>query len=476
MRYTKGMLRWSRLMRDNPCGTALLLLVCCLLPSALHAQAVLPSAPQSVGYVNGRLHVYSAGVLLAAQYKDDDIVTFTPDTFFVKIDDDITYVVQQPETGDYYYTAPDRKGRSCLYVAHREPHRSKTRRVKMGDMEVEHPVFNADGTIMVFASMERNHGYGGYDLWYSRYRDGEWQEPHNMGNRVNTTGDEVSPWVAGGYLFFSSNGREDSRQQPTVYATRLIARQVIGDTVGMLQIGRSRVQQLPECAEGGACYGFVVDSARGGAYWYDAAAGIRYRKGALEAMTLWGYAYGVDKKPLEGVKVTAREGEKAVSETVTRKDGFYRITLPAGRTYAMEYRLKNRYVHRAAVSAKADEVNLIGERQLDVTLDGLPVGRPLYYTDLFGPDAVVDLSAHGREQLDVLVRFLKDNPTLRVQLTLTCDVTDNAEYNALLTGHRLRVLEDYLRERLPAGMALETRCGVGEAAATGETKLSVMLK
>ena len=193
-------------------------------------------------------------------------------------------------------------------------------------------------------------------------------------------------------------------------------------------------------------------------------------------MSLWGYAYGVDKKPLEGVKVTAKAGDKSVAETVTRKDGFYRLTLPAGKEYDMEYRLKNCFVQHVAVNAKADEVNLVGEQQRDVTLDGMPVGRIIHYTDLFGPDAVVDLSVHGMEQLDVLVRFLKDNPALRVQLTLTCDLTDNAEYNALLTEQRLRVLEDYLRERLPAGLALETRVGSTDATATGETKLAVLMK
>ena len=441
--------------------------------------ATLPAPPQYVGYAGGKVLAYSAGVLLAAQYEDDDIVAFTPDTFFVKIGDDVTYVVQHPETGDYYYTAPDRKGRSCLYMAHREPYRYKTKRVKLGDMEVEHPTFNADGTIMVFTSMDRTRGYGGYDLWYSCFKDGQWQEPVNMGNRVNSQGNEVSPWIAGGYLFYSSDAREEGSRRQCVYATRLIAQQVVGDTVGMLQIGRSRVQQLPVAADGES-YGFVVDSARGGAYWYNAKAGMLRHKGPLQAVTLWGRVWDADRKALSGAKVTALSGEQTLQETGTQADGFYRLTLPAGKTYTVEYRQKNRYVHRQQVAAVADAVNLVGEKQLDVVLDGLPVGRQLHYSDLFGPDAVVDLSAHGVEELDALVRFVKDNPTLRVQLTLTCDLTDNAEYNALLTGHRLRVLEDYLLERMPADATLTVRNGCdgteGCSGATGESRLTVVLK
>lgn len=441
--------------------------------------ATLPEAPQYVGYAGGKVLAYSAGVLLAAQYKDDDIVAFSPDTFFVKIDDGVNYVVQHPETGDYYYTVHDRKGRSCLYMAHREPYRFKTKRVKMGDMEVEHPVFNADGSIMVFSAMDRTRGYGGYDLWYSTFKDGEWQVPCNMGSRVNSQGDEVSPWIAGGYLFYSSNAREEGARRQHVYTTRLIAQQVVGDTVGMLQIGRSRVQQLPVAA-GGVSYGFVVDSARNGVYWYDAAAGMLRHKGPLQAVTLWGHVWDVNKNALRGTRVLAMEGERTVTEATTQADGSYHLTLPAGKHYTIEYRQKNCYKQRQEVSVMADANNLVGELQKDAMLDGLPVGRQIHYFDLFGPDAVVDFSAHGIEQLDDVVRFVRDNPTLQVQLTLTCDLTEDEEYNALLTGHRLRVLEDYLLERMPADVTFIVRNGCdgaeGCSGATGETNLTVVLK
>ena len=45
---------------------------------------------------------------------------------------------------------------------------------------------------MVFAS-NRGGGFGGYDLYYSNYENGEWSEPINFGEKVNTEFDEYRP-------------------------------------------------------------------------------------------------------------------------------------------------------------------------------------------------------------------------------------------------------------------------------------------
>jgi len=66
------------------------------------------------------------------------------------------------------------------------------------------------GDYMVFAS-NRPGGYGGYDLYYSRYKDGKWEFPINFGSKINTEYDEFRPIVRFQYDFrndfmlFSSN-------------------------------------------------------------------------------------------------------------------------------------------------------------------------------------------------------------------------------------------------------------------------------
>jgi len=48
-------------------------------------------------------------------------------------------------------------------------------------------------------------GRGGFDLWWSRFRDGAWGEPRNLGSRYNSAHNEFRPCVAGAMLIFSSD-------------------------------------------------------------------------------------------------------------------------------------------------------------------------------------------------------------------------------------------------------------------------------
>jgi hypothetical protein len=68
-----------------------------------------------------------------------------------------------------------------------------------------HPALSIDGRRLYFAS-NRQGGLGGYDIWYSDNKGGQWQAPVNMGAPINTENDEAYP-VANpdGRLYFSSN-------------------------------------------------------------------------------------------------------------------------------------------------------------------------------------------------------------------------------------------------------------------------------
>ncbi|MBL0044691.1 MAG: OmpA family protein [Flavobacteriales bacterium] len=69
-----------------------------------------------------------------------------------------------------------------------------------------HPCVSPDGKRMYFAS-DRPGGSGGVDIWYSDKLGEEWGVPKNMGEKVNTSGNEMYPFVnRDSVLYFSSNG------------------------------------------------------------------------------------------------------------------------------------------------------------------------------------------------------------------------------------------------------------------------------
>lgn len=75
------------------------------------------------------------------------------------------------------------------------------------DYNFAHPAISADGYVMYFSS-DMEGGKGGMDIYMSRKDSGGvWGTPVNMGDKINTAGNEVFPFVAtNGILYFSSNG------------------------------------------------------------------------------------------------------------------------------------------------------------------------------------------------------------------------------------------------------------------------------
>ncbi|MEO1625787.1 MAG: hypothetical protein AAFV25_11570, partial [Bacteroidota bacterium] len=71
-----------------------------------------------------------------------------------------------------------------------------------------HPTLSADGKKLYFSS-DMDGGFGGYDLYVSKWDGRKWGVPKNLGREVNTSRNEVFPFVhSSGNLFFASNGYE----------------------------------------------------------------------------------------------------------------------------------------------------------------------------------------------------------------------------------------------------------------------------
>ncbi|MFT7001916.1 MAG: Tol biopolymer transport system component, partial [Spirosomataceae bacterium] len=72
------------------------------------------------------------------------------------------------------------------------------------------PALSGDGKLLFFSS-ERPGGFGRKDLWLSQLsKQGVWASAVNLGKNINTTSDDISPFIHanGSTFFFSSNGRK----------------------------------------------------------------------------------------------------------------------------------------------------------------------------------------------------------------------------------------------------------------------------
>lgn len=74
------------------------------------------------------------------------------------------------------------------------------------EYSVCHPTLSPDGTRLYFAS-EAPGGFGGLDIYVSESKAGIWTAPVNLGENVNTAGNELFPFIHDdGTLYFASNG------------------------------------------------------------------------------------------------------------------------------------------------------------------------------------------------------------------------------------------------------------------------------
>jgi outer membrane protein OmpA-like peptidoglycan-associated protein len=74
------------------------------------------------------------------------------------------------------------------------------------EYSVAHPSISLDGSKMYFVS-DKPGGMGGTDIYVSKRKGDSWEEPVNVGASVNTSGNEMFPYIVGdSTLYFSSDG------------------------------------------------------------------------------------------------------------------------------------------------------------------------------------------------------------------------------------------------------------------------------
>ncbi|MBS1772972.1 MAG: PD40 domain-containing protein [Bacteroidetes bacterium] len=202
------------------------------------------------------------------------------------------------------------------------------------------PSLSPDNRELYFVS-DREGGYGGLDIWMSRFENGLWQIPRNLGPEVNTLGNETAPFIHidNNTLYFVSDGHPGMGGNDIYFCRR------INDTtwakpqnIGYPINTSNDENSLCVTIDGKRIY-FASDrdSAAGNfdLYQYNLPAIIQ----PIPVVIIKGYSYdSLSKNRLNNTSIYIDDpgtGEHLYHYVSNRGDGSYMITLPAGKSYTI---------------------------------------------------------------------------------------------------------------------------------------------
>lgn len=445
-----------------------------LLPlHSLRAQAPVSVAPvgnvalpwglSNLSMVDGTLYALQNGILVSAHMDSSTLTALTPDTALTRLCPDANYVVRNGGDSLLYFITPTDDQPYSLNV-HTNARFFKNRRVEVKSWfrQISHPVFSADGSTLIFSSKGKV-GLGGFDLWCSFWNGKRWSKPVNLGNTINTQGDEISPVFYGNYLVYASNGRPDGGGRFNLYAVRIRPGSKVDDVIFADYV----VQPLPAPLNSAADdYEIAFDTLHHRGYF------LSSRNGQLQLFTFSGHLDGVKLsgtvsddhgRPLPQAQVRLLSEGRLIGSAQTASDGTYSLFALPDDGYTLQVSKPDYFLASRSLSLfRPNEDLLIAPRTFDITLPRLPFDRAMVFDNIFLDNADIELSNSARQALQPIVDFLRDNPNVHVQFTLRNSKAIDRSYANLVIERRINNIRQYLKSCLPSNVRISFKNGLDQ--------------
>ena len=300
-----------------------------------------------------------------------------------------------------------------------------------------HPAVSPDGKYIYYSSNAYG-GVGGFDIWRAPLEGDRVGIPENLGDVINSKGDEMFPTFApDGNLYYSSNGK-DGFGGLDIYSARLDEWGVwhiehLGDPInshaddfGMTFISKTSNQQ-----EG------WFSSNRGSAKGYD-----NIYSFVLPSINvrITGCVYDSDGEPIPEaiVRVVGRNGMNFKS--VTKPDGTYEVNIDRSTEYVVMSGKKG-YLNRKA-QFTSDEEEEDADYEVDFILPSAEI--PVLVNNVFFDYNQATIQEESFESLNDLASILKENPLTRIELSSHTDRIGSSQFNLNLSKRRAESVCQYL--------------------------------
>ena len=312
-----------------------------------------------------------------------------------------------------------------------------------------HPAISPDGQWLYFTS-DMPGGKGGLDIWRVRITPAGFGGVENLGEPVNTAGDEEFPtFRTNGDLYFSSNGHPG----------------LGGLDIFIAKVGKDRRYHLSHPGfplnsqgddfgmtfEGPYNRGFFSSNRGDGRGWDH----IYSFENPEITQTVKGWVYEMDGYELPSATVYCI-GDDGTNERITlHSDGSFTKVLTPGVTYLFMATCKGYLNHQEEIKALPNS-----RESTDSTLQFAlaNISAPTLIDNIFYDFNKATLRDSSKTALDHLVALLKENGNVTIELSAHCDYKGSAEYNKRLSQRRAEAVVAYLIQH---GIAADRLTPVG---------------
>lgn len=347
-----------------------------------------------------------------------------------------------PDGNTMYYTycAQDPEGPRTaeIYISTRSSAKwgkgTRATIVKDSVTALGHPSISPDGKYLYFVS-DAVGGFGGKDIFRARVAGNDFGPMENLGEEINTPGDEMFPYVRDSVtLYFASNGHPGMGGLDLFKATQ--------DSTGKWKVENlgapinSMADDFGITFAGKEERGFFCSN-RNDARGYDH---IYSFERPTITIFIEGIVNDVDEYPIEDatVRIVGKDGLNV--KVPVKKDGTYRVELERDIRYVMMASARGYLNQNYELHTGPEEKN--ETYIVDFFLS--PISKPVVIDNIFYDFDKAILRPESKKALDEMIKMLNDNPNVTIELGAHTDRKGTDQYNERLAQRRAQSVVDYL--------------------------------
>ncbi len=309
----------------------------------------------------------------------------------------------------------------------------------------------SNGKVMLFA-INREDTYGDNDLYVSFLEnDGSWSEPRNLGSKVNTADEEISPFLAadGKTLYYSTAGKPGYGLHDMFVTTRLDdswanwSKPVnLGENLN--SDGWDAYYTIPANGEYAYFVANLNDEKREDIFRIKLPEQVKPQAVVLISGKVLNQK---TNQPLAATIIyeTLPGGKSAGVARSNPETGEYKIALPAGSNYGFLAQAAG----FIAVNENIDLKNTDKYKEINQDLYLVPIekGQKIKINNIFFEYAKYDLLPESYSELDRIVEFLKSKPNVKIKIEGHTDNIGTVSFNSNLSKERANSVKNYLSDK-----------------------------